>query len=120
MSSTTMTTETEIAQDVAALALQWLELKDAEDAGKAAGKSRKTTGESILEVAGKDAEITVNRGGFKTYRVNVVDRAGSVQAAKVLAALVDRGMVDQATIDELGQEFTGDPVQVITLKPLKR
>lgn len=119
------TTATETAQDAAAqesaaLVLQWLELKDVEDAGKKAGKNRKVTGEILLDVAGKDAEITVNRGGFRTYRVNVVERAGSVQAAKVLAALVDRGIIDAQTIDELRQEFTSDPVEVITLKSLKR
>lgn len=110
------TMPTQTAQE---LALEWLEAKDTENAGIKAGKVRSAAGKALVALLGRDATVTVNRGGFKTYAVNVTDVSGRADAARAIAAMVQDGIMSQEVVDSYMRDSIGAGYEKIALKPLK-
>ncbi len=101
------------------IALEWLEAKDTENAGLKAAKVRSAAGKALVALLGRDATVTVNRGGFKTYAVNVTDVNGRADAAKAIAAMVQDGLLTQDVVDNYMQDSIGAGYEKIALKALK-
>ena len=100
------------------LALDWLQAKEIEDAGKVAKRVRDVAAQTLEAILGHGGTVTVNKGGFKTYRLDVSERsrASEGQVLKALAILHPELV---GTIDQLKVQNTNSFV-VIALKPIKR
>jgi len=118
MTATITTTETTTDALVQETALDWLQAKEIEDAGKAAEKVRKQAGTVLETELGADGHVTVNKGGFKTYRLDVSNRS-RVSEGAVLKVLAIRHPELAGEIEALKAEHS-NPFSVIGLKPLKR
>lgn len=100
------------------VALDWLHAKDIENAAKPAEKIRKVAGLALKTLIGDGGLVTVNKGGFRTYALNVTPNKGRVSADKVLAQLVAKHPELASEVETLSEE-SRNPFEVITLKPNK-
>ena len=99
-------------------ALDWLQAKEVKDAGNAADKVCKTLGKFLETELGADGTVTVNKGGFKTYRLDVSERS-RVAEGQVLKALAILHPELVSEIESLKDQHR-NPFSVIGLKPVKR
>lgn len=105
--------------DAAQVAMDWLKAKDIEAEAKVAEKARKAAGLVLLDMIGRDGEVTVNKGGFKTYALKVADCKGRPSGDRALLALVADGILTQEQAATYLEASRGADYQTIALKPLK-
>lgn len=110
----TVSDATQTAAD--AIALDWLVAKDIENAGKEAEKVRKNAGNLLVALIGKGGKVTVNKGGFKTYTLNVSNCTGQPRPLDAMALLVANGAITQEQADAAIEATRGDDFQRIGLK----
>lgn len=104
---------------VEAIALDWLIAKDVENAAKDAEKIRKAAGELLALMLGDGGTVTVNKGGFRTYRLGVTNVKGRVSADRAVLAMIEDGIISQEQAAQYLESSRGAESERIALKPVK-
>ncbi len=99
-----------------AIALDWLVAKDIENAGKLAESARKNAGRLLMSLIGHGGRVTVNKGGFKTYVLNVSNCTGQPRPLDAMAKLIEDGVITKAQADAAIEATRGDDFRRIGLK----
>lgn len=107
-----------VTSSIQEIALDWLQSKEIEDAGKVAKKVRDTAAQTLKGTIGHGGTVTVNKGGFKTYELSVSERS-RVSESKVLAEIEILYPNLSGAIASLKEKHRA-PFEVIGLKPIKR